>query len=316
MLKSLRRIVHNIKYLDFFIEREGQRTSDRILYDGRMKSFIKRQTMEYMALHSVDSGISSTRYGDSEIYVSLTTHGKRIISVYRTIESLFQQTVKANKVILWLSDEEFSSDNLPEILRMQAKRGLEIRFVKDVRSYTKIVPALLEYPDATIITVDDDFIYPMDLLERLIKGHLKHPRAICSLAARTLDVRADGRLAKPYRDLIFEQLPEDKESVLFCAEGFGGVLYPPHSLHPDVTNEDLFMKLAPHTDDLWLKAMSLLNDTPVVHLHRYYDFWHEMYEDIEVQDMSLKENNLFADRNDREFDAVMSYYNLYERLKP
>jgi hypothetical protein len=38
--------------------------------------------------------------------------------------------------------------------------------------------------------------------------------------------------------------------------GVGGVLYPPHALHSDVTDSTLFMKLCPTADDLWFYWMA------------------------------------------------------------
>jgi hypothetical protein len=38
-------------------------------------------------------------------------------------------------------------------------------------------------------------------------------------------------------------------------------LYPPGTLHPDVCDESLFLKLAPHADDIWFWAMAVLNGT-------------------------------------------------------
>lgn len=41
----------------------------------------------------------------------------------------------------------------------------------------------------------------------------------------------------------------------------GGTLFPPHSLHPDVFRDDIFMNLCPTTDDLCFFAMAILKGT-------------------------------------------------------
>ena len=46
--------------------------------------------------------------------------------------------------------------------------------------------------------------------------------------------------------------------------GGGGVLYPPHSLYKDITNEKLFMELAPTNDDILFWMMAVLNNTKIM----------------------------------------------------
>lgn len=45
--------------------------------------------------------------------------------------------------------------------------------------------------------------------------------------------------------------------------GVGGVLYPPNSLYCDITNENLFMELAPTNDDIWFWLMAVLNNKKI-----------------------------------------------------
>lgn len=123
----------------------------------------KADTLTQLALNSNSKGVTNDKYGNTEIIVSLTTYGRRLYRVHLTIESLMQQSMKANRIVLWLSDE--FKDTLPQTLLKQTKRGLDIRYCKDIRSYTKLVPSLREFPEATIITVDDDIIYEYDVLK-------------------------------------------------------------------------------------------------------------------------------------------------------
>ena len=91
---------------------------------------------------SVEIGITNQKYCEHDIIISLTSYGKRIYDVYLTIESLMRQTIKPNKIILWLAEDEFSLDNIPQTLKNIQKRGLTIEFCEDIRSYKKLVPAL------------------------------------------------------------------------------------------------------------------------------------------------------------------------------
>ena len=45
--------------------------------------------------------------------------------------------------------------------------------------------------------------------------------------------------------------------------GCGGVLYPPHSLHADILNEEKIKQVLPTQDDVWFWAMAVLNNTKI-----------------------------------------------------
>ncbi|MGL5426399.1 MAG: hypothetical protein ACRDAS_00590, partial [Cetobacterium sp.] len=89
---------------------------------------------------------------EPQIIVSLTTYNKRIYDVHLTIESLFRQTLMPNKIILWLAEDEFNRYNIPFMLQKLEKKGLEIGFCKDLKSYKKLIPTLVKYPNDIVIT--------------------------------------------------------------------------------------------------------------------------------------------------------------------
>lgn len=276
---------------------------------------LRKERLEWMSLNCSTQGVASTDGASKPIIISLTTHGKRIHTVHRVIECLFQQSLKVQKIVLYLSNEEVQSiDQLPQVLQRQMLRGLDIRFVRDLRSYTKLLPALKEFPEATIITVDDDIFYPLNMIERLIRAHFAHPGAICSLVNRKLFLNADGKIGN-YNDFPFETVcAQDVTSTMIVPEGFGGVLYPPHSFPEEVFNEAQFMQLSPSADDLWFKAMSLIAHTPVVKVHSFFDFLDEFIPDMDVQDIGLRNMNLDKNANNLQFKALFEHYNLYQYL--
>lgn len=98
-----------------------------------------------------------------------------------TIKSLLKQTIKPNKIILWLAKTEFikKEKNLPLNLLLLIKKGLDIKFIKkNIKSYKKLIPSLKKYPNNLIITVDDDIIYRKDTIEKLYKNYIKFPKDI------------------------------------------------------------------------------------------------------------------------------------------
>ena len=57
----------------------------------------------------------------------------------------------------------------PEILSLR-DHGLQIEPCQDLRSYTKLVHTVERWPDAFIITADDDQYYPNDWIRILARS--------------------------------------------------------------------------------------------------------------------------------------------------
>lgn len=148
----------------------------------RMQTLIENKlivsALQQKALYSHENGTVESLSVDKPIVVSLTSYGKKIHEVYLVVESIFQQTVKANKIVLWLSEKDFSIETLPIVLKRQMERGLEIRLCKDVRSYTKVIYAFKEYAGCHIISVDDDMVYPFDMIEQFVEAYQKNQRRV------------------------------------------------------------------------------------------------------------------------------------------
>ena len=278
-----------------------------------IKHQVQRQHLNELMLKSCESGISEELISDNEVVVSLTTYGLRINTVFLAIESIFQQTLKANQVVLYISEKQFNSDNIPISLKKQEQRGLKIRYVKDIGPYTKLLYAIKGHPDNIIITIDDDYIYPSDTIEKLVRAHSNNPKAICCHHSRII-TKKDSHNLNRYESFPMTFKAEDSISSNYLAEGFGGVLYPPHSLHDDLFNEELFMKLSPHADDLWFKAMELLNRTPVLQIARNKSWIYEMSRIESVQDTGLLNINVIGSKNDSQLKALFDYYHLYELI--
>lgn len=266
------------------------------------------------ALHSTASGTTSDKYGDSEVIVSLTTFGRRLSRVYLTIESLMQQSMPANRIVLWISDE-FQSRPLPRLLQNQMKRGLEVGFCKDIRSYTKLVPSLRAFPEATIITVDDDLIYDVDVLETLITHHLTSPKVICANRIHLMKKSSGGKL-QTYMNWDWHIPYTGKADKLNFLTGVGGVLYPPHCLDPEVLNEKVFLDICKFADDVWFTAMAIKAGTPIIKTCTFSSKGEGYIDNTEVQDLALHNLNIDPTicRNDVQIEAVFTKYDLYKLI--
>ena len=71
--------------------------TNRLVHQIRFNQ--KKYILEQNILYSQASGVTNEKYCDHDIIVSLTTYSKRIYDVHLTIESIMEQTMKANRII-------------------------------------------------------------------------------------------------------------------------------------------------------------------------------------------------------------------------
>ena len=154
------------------------------------------QQMQTLSMSCIDKGTSPAAIINSSLVVSLTTYKERIHDVHLTIESIMQQTVLPNRIILWLDENEFDDASIPIVLKKQIGRGLEIRYCRNIKSFKKLIPTLKMLPEATIITVDDDVIYPYDMIERMMSHYREDPKCIYYYRGRIIG--RNGHKLKPY----------------------------------------------------------------------------------------------------------------------
>ena len=206
-------------------------------------------------------GVRQSRKEDEElVIVSLTSFPERINTVVKTLKTLLTQTMKPDRVILWLAQEQFpgGEGDLPQELLELRNFGLTIDWCEDIRSYKKILPTLKKYPSAAIITTDDDIYYASDTVETLYKSYLEHKTEVQAHRCDVLRVEQGKIVWAKTRELYLDK-NRGKASFKNRLTGYGAVLYPPGCFYQDVCNEELIKKLLPTHDDIWLWAMTVLN---------------------------------------------------------
>ena len=240
------------------------------------------------------------------LIVSLTTYPERIYDIDVTLFSLLNQTVKPDKIILWLGKEEFPNleEDIPRhILNMQ-KFGIEIKFCKNIKSYKKLIYALQKYPDDVIVTADDDAYYKYDWLEKLYNTYLKEPNYIhCHRAHKILFDKNNNIL--PYSKWKYSIKSEESEaSFLNFFTGVGGVLYKSNLLYKDINKEELFMKLCPSADDIWFWCMAVMNNTKINIVKDNNNIKEIGYEEYN----KLSSENCLQNKNDEQIKNIINYY--------
>ena len=146
----------------------------------------------FYPVHLAFSSRKTARNG-SGIIVSLTSFPARIRRIHLVIESLLRQTLSPEAIVLYLSRDQFGDLSvLPrKLLKLYRKGLVDVRLEDgDIRSHKKYYYAFRDYADRTIITVDDDMIYPEDLVEVLV-GASENKYVSCTVGAHML-VRDDA----------------------------------------------------------------------------------------------------------------------------
>ncbi|MER7560528.1 glycosyltransferase [Nocardioides sp. NPDC126508] len=244
--------------------------------------------------------------GTREVVVSLTSIPHRMLSIGQCIDSLLEQTRRPDKVLLWLSTENFpdrEADVPAEVLERQ-DACFQIRWVDgDLAPHKKYFYAVQENPEALIVTVDDDVIYDDNLVETLYAGHLANPRAIICQRANLALFRPDGTL-RSYDGWVYDcNYLRGKSSYQLLPTGIGGVLYPPRSLPAATFDVDAISRTSLYADDLWLKAMATANGYPV-----WMPRERAGYEQIqEAQAVALWRRNAFQGNNDLVLEKVFDH---------
>lgn len=197
----------------------------------------------------------------SNIIISLTTFPARIDQAWIAIESLLQQDVRPWKVVLVLSLEEFPTRVLPAAIRRQQTRGLEILWVpRNTGSYKKLLPVRERYPEAIIMTADDDVRYEAWRLRRLRDAAQRRPDTIIGHCGWVITTDTDG--LAPY--LSWPPAGPETPSNRCLLTGVGAVWYPPGALPAEpLLDIDRALASCPSADDIWFWAVARASGTPI-----------------------------------------------------
>lgn len=288
LLTKLYALLHNYPGLPFWVLTPFRRI---------VRACANRWLPPYLAKASPSMGDKQ-----SEVIISFTSFPARIGEVWQVVKSLKNQSVLPEKIILWLSKEQFpTKETIPDNLWAEEDGLFEIRIVEgDIRSHKKYFYAMQVFPEKTIITCDDDVYYHPDMLKHLLDTSRQFPGCVIANTASQIKHHPDGGTSYHSWESVDKSFAHEDIVQI----GVGGVLYPPHVLHELTLREDLLMSLTPMADDIWLNTMARLKKTPVVKSDMKF-----IPLPVESDSPSLCSVNNGQNRNDVQIAAVRKYLN-------
>ncbi len=220
------------------------------------------------------------------IYVSLTTIYRNQIEVLKSMESILNQTIKIDKIYLYLSEGEYLLDEGFRNKEITNKKLLdfingcdkiEIKWVKNEGPYRKLLPLLRDKweEDCIIITIDDDTIYDKRLIENMVNDYNKYN---CVISYRGFTPKMVN-----FRDFDYETRDKlcNLHSLNFCT-GKGGILYKPEFFHKTkglIFNDMIYLNKCKTNDDIWFYILRVMNnvkayiDSKKIYDRRFTNEW-------------------------------------------
>ncbi len=235
--------------------------------------------------------------------VSLASIPSRLHIVHLTIRSILNQEVLPERILLWLHED--LKTKIPKRLSKLESGIFSIQYTDYSSSHRKLVEPMKLYPNQAIITCDDDMMYRKDWLSNLYASHLEDPQSIMANQTRCISFDESGVLL-PYSKWVSKSKSCNNTNATLPI-GAGGTLYPPGVLSKQVFEQELFMQLAPKADDLWFKAMGLLNGTLSKQTNNHGK---EPIPIMGSQKTSLKKTNIDEDKNRTQWLALMEHFQL------
>jgi hypothetical protein len=203
----------------------------------------------YARLHAGPPSHTTGRLAVPSVTVSLTTIPSRIHAIYPTLASLVDQTVLPSRIVVAIPPYSRRQQRAYVVPRKLERHPLVtiLRPDRDWGPATKLIPsldALRDDPDACVLAVDDDNVYPRTFVETMLHAAAHLPDSAIGL--RGWKVPATLRWSE--RRTIFATGLDSPEQV-DVLEGCGGVLVRPRFFTPAFRH---LHDAALFADDVWI----------------------------------------------------------------
>lgn len=234
-----------------------------------------------------------------ELAVSLTSIPSRFSILHLTLKSVLNQNPKPKRIYLWLNENHKTL--IPKKVKALEGEVLKIKFTDLTCPHKKLIHTLKIEPNLPVVTCDDDVLYRKDWLNMLYESHKRTPNQIIAHRTRCITYDKEGNLL-PYKYWVCDKSSNVKSLLPIGVEG---VLYPPSIFSELIQNKDLFLKLAPKSDDLWFKAVALHENIVTRKADRSPQ---PIIPIMGTQKISLKNENVKKDKNYTQWLDLSEYF--------
>lgn len=198
------------------------------------------------------------------IVVSMTTTTSRLGLCRAAISSLIGQSVRPDKIILWVSKEPYLKDSgvdstasvmsyIKSVCTV-IEDVVEVRCTQNIGPYRKLIPILRECQEKDIIiTADDDVFYGYEWLSKLLSAYQNSCKGAVASRVRIKQCNMFGA------EMSYLYWPICDKSVFLNNNyiiTFGGGAVVSKSLFDDSDIDDNgFLEVGPTADDLWYSKL-------------------------------------------------------------
>lgn len=169
-----------------------------------------------------------------KIIASLTTTPSRINLIKDTLYSILNQTINIHSVeinIPYIFEKTGEKYIIPDwLLKLEKTSKVKIFRTEDYGSITKVAPTLIRYKNnknTLVWSVDDDFIYPVNMLAVLFREYIPDNNYILSHSGGQWVYNIDSP------DFCERYVTHRREGFIDFLEGFATVLYPAFLIEED-----------------------------------------------------------------------------------
>lgn len=254
-----------------------------VLGDSRNRFIIK---LKIACLLFSNFFSSKLAIGQAQFIVSLTSHGRRIDSLWIPLECIALGKLRPQRIIVWLSND-LEGVRLNARLSRLKRRGVEFKYASDLGPHTKYYYSLHEClaSGLSLVTIDDDCIYWSWFLQRLANASLVSPNSIIGYRVRRMCLSSSYTIL-PYHMWGF--VSDTHEHPLNFVTGVSGAFYPVSFIKTLASYGTSFLNTCPKADDVWLNYIATKSGFQVRQLESApWDF--PLIEDS--QDISLWSSN-------------------------
>lgn len=255
-------------------------------------------------------GINIFSKRKNPVVVSIFSECENFKELQITLYSILNQSLKPDRIVLWLDKDTEDLSLVPYTITQYIKNGLEIKFVKNLASYTKTIYALKDFKDSIIVTAEDNIYYEKDWLKQLYHSYIANPEDIHVHLALNIDMSNSTIL--PFENWKTTKI--ETSSYKNFPIGASGILYPPDCFTGEVFREDIFLKQVINSSDMWFWLMALIHNRKIRIVKNHYS---KLLYINYLKYLKIKNEKTYYKKQNIQLANLMKYYgqNIITQLK-